>query len=271
MTTIKPKRSGSGAISAQRRREIVGILRRIEREEHARILLAVESGSRAWGFASPDSDYDVRFIYVRRLDWYLALDARRDVIELPISGELDVNGWDLQKALRLLLKPNPVLLEWLQSPIVYCSARGFARRMLRLAQDADHRHACAYHYARLGQRQFAIYIDGRDQVALKKYFYALRPALALTWLRNNPTGIVPMDMARLLAGVRLSRDVRRAVDRLMEAKSRTRELGVGARLPELDAFILAAFAESRDSTRPPPAGAELIARANALFRDQVMR
>jgi hypothetical protein len=271
MTRTRPKRSDPGTVSAERRCEIIGILRKIERDDDMRVLLAVESGSRAWGFASPDSDYDVRFIYVRRLDWYLALEDRRDVIELPIRGDLDVNGWHLQKALRLLLKPNPVLLEWLQSPIVYCAARGFARRLVGLAQRTDHRRACAYHYARLGQRQFATYIDRRERVVLKKYFYALRPALALTWLRSNPTGVVPMDMARLLVGVRLARDVRQAIDRLMEAKSRTREIGEGARIAELDAFILGAFAESRDSTRPPPAEPALIARANALFRDQVMR
>src|SRR4030081_1730205 len=94
-------------------------LRSVSEREHAAVLLAVESGSRAWGFPSPDSDYDCRFIYVRRRDDYLALYAPRDVIEFPIGGDFDVNGWDLGKALRLMLKGNAVVIEWLTSPYVY--------------------------------------------------------------------------------------------------------------------------------------------------------
>lgn len=94
-------------------------LQEIEKKENVKILLAVESGSRAWGFESPDSDYDVRFIYVRQKEDYLRLDKIRDVIELPLNDVLDMNGWDLQKALRLLHKSNPTLFEWLASPIVY--------------------------------------------------------------------------------------------------------------------------------------------------------
>ena len=92
---------------------------RIEDEEHIKIFLAVESGSWAWGFASPDSDYDVRFVYVRRTEDYLRLEMVRDVIELPINDVLDINGWDLQKTLKLLYKSNPTLFEWFSSPIVY--------------------------------------------------------------------------------------------------------------------------------------------------------
>ena len=99
--------------------QIYNKLREIEKTENVRILLAVESGSRAWGFASPDSDYDVRFIYVRPKDDYLRLDPVRDVIELPLDEVFDINGWDLQKTLRLLYRSNPTLFEWFSSPIVY--------------------------------------------------------------------------------------------------------------------------------------------------------
>ena len=101
------------------RKQILEKLRLIEQEHDVQILFAVESGSRAWGFPSPDSDYDARFVYARSVDWYLSIDPGRDVIELPIEGDLDINGWDIQKALGLLLKPNPVLLEWLSSPVRY--------------------------------------------------------------------------------------------------------------------------------------------------------
>ena len=101
------------------REKIQDQLHRIEDEEHIKILLAVESGSRAWGFASPDSDYDVRFVYVRRTEDYLRLEMVRDVIELPVNDVLDINGWDLQKTLKLLYKSNPALFEWFSSSIVY--------------------------------------------------------------------------------------------------------------------------------------------------------
>ena len=89
------------------RQAIDGALEAIEAEDNVRILFAIESGSRAWGFPSPDSDYDVRFVYARPLDWYLSLEPGRDVIERPINDDLDIGGWDLQKALKLMLKPNP--------------------------------------------------------------------------------------------------------------------------------------------------------------------
>ena len=107
------------AVPDEARARVMADLCRIEREESVRILFAVESVSRAWGFPSPDSDYDARFVYVREPDWYLSLESGRNVIELPIQDDFDVNGWDIRKALLLIMKPNPVLIEWLSSPIRY--------------------------------------------------------------------------------------------------------------------------------------------------------
>src|SRR6478609_457570 len=109
------------------------VLARLEAEQNVRVLYACESGSRAWGFASRDSDYDVRFLYVHRRDWYLSVEDRRDVIEKPIAEDLDVSGWELRKALRLLRKSNPPLHEWLKSPIVYCHDPVFAAEFGALA------------------------------------------------------------------------------------------------------------------------------------------
>src|SRR5688572_12295092 len=108
--------------------EIQRRLADVEEADGARILYAVESGSRAWGFPSADSDYDVRFVYIRSRDWYLSvnLESRRDVIERPIVDHIDLSGWDIRKALRLFAKSNPPLLEWLSSPIVYRDDLGFA-------------------------------------------------------------------------------------------------------------------------------------------------
>lgn len=113
---------------------ILNKLKQIEKDNNVKIILAVESGSRAWGFASPDSDYDVRFIYARPKNEYLRLDEVRDAIELPISDELDINGWDLQKALRLIYKSNPTLFEWFSSPIVYIETE-FADKFREIMRD----------------------------------------------------------------------------------------------------------------------------------------
>src|SRR4029079_5853412 len=106
----------------------------IAREHEVKIPLAIESGSRAWGFPSRDTDYDCRFIYIRNLEDYLSLFPPRDVIETPLNGDLDVNGWDLAKAIRLLLKGNAVVIEWLTSPIIYTADEQFRDTFLSLAE-----------------------------------------------------------------------------------------------------------------------------------------
>ena len=114
----------------------------IEANDHVRIVYACESGSRAWGFPSVNSDYDVRFIYIRPTEWYLSIDEKRDVIEYPIDELLDITGWDLKKALKLLRKTNPPLLEWLGSPIVYLEKGSFAEKMRQLAKEFYSPTAC---------------------------------------------------------------------------------------------------------------------------------
>lgn len=133
------------------REKIQEQIRRIEESENIKILLAVESGSRAWGFASPDSDYDVRFVYIRRPEDYLRLDAIRDVIELPIDDILDINGWDLQKTLRLLYKSNPTLFEWFSSPIVYQETE-FADKLRDLMMHYFSSKKTLYHYISMAEK-----------------------------------------------------------------------------------------------------------------------
>ena len=168
-------------------------LQAIAEREPVDVLLAVESGSRAWGFPSPDSDYDCRFIYVRRRDDYLALFPPRDVIECPVDAVLDLNGWDLAKALRLLLKGNAVVIEWLTSPFAYAGSARFRAEATELARQAAVPAAIARHYLHLGERQRRTYFADARAVPLKKMFYALRPAVALRWLRLHPgEAVAPM-------------------------------------------------------------------------------
>ena len=242
----------------------------IEQNERARILFAVESGSRAWGFPSPDSDYDVRFVYVRHTDWYLSIDQRRDVIELPIEGDLDINGWDLKKALYLLLKPNPVLLEWTRSPIIYRADHAAMRKIATLGEKVAHQRPSSHHYLHLAESQYRRFIADETRVPLKKYFYSLRPALALMWLRMNPNAPVPMNLGELRGGVSLPADVSGFLDELLEKKAVTKELGDGVRHEALDRLIENEIEMAKDSLSDLPAGdVDLIDEANVLFREIV--
>ena len=227
----------SHAIDPTMRREIVQRLAAIEATHEVRLLLAVESGSRAWGFPSPDSDYDVRFIYVRPRDWYLSLAPGREVIESPIEDDIDLNGWDVRKALGLLLKSNAVVSEWMLSPIRYRTDDPFITGLAALADDLLNPRAIAYHYARSGKLAADRWLDGEGDVPVKKYFYALRPALAIRAIRLNPASRPPMNLQALVAASDLPAALIEQIDGLVEAKARTNERSNGTRLPEIDALI----------------------------------
>ena len=134
----------------------------IEEAESVAILYACESGSRAWGFESDDSDYDVRFIYLRPTRWYLTIQSKRDVIEKPIDDELDVCGWDVPKALELLRKSNPPLLEWLQSPIIYSEKSTFVERLRDLLDEYYSPMSCMYHYLHMAENNFREYLKDQE-------------------------------------------------------------------------------------------------------------
>jgi predicted nucleotidyltransferase len=225
---------------------IDSLLDRIVREQRVAIPLAIESGSRAWGFPSPDSDYDCRFIYVRTVDGYLSPWVSRDVIETPLIGDLDVNGWDLGKALKLLLKGNAVIIEWLNSPFAYRGDPVFRADFLAFANRHADRTMIARHYLHLGERQRRVYFPDGGEVALKKLFYALRPAAALRWLRVHPdAAIAPMHFPTLMRACDPPKALATLVEDLIIRKAETRELG-SAPLPGLIAdFVDGEFAAAR--------------------------
>ncbi len=240
----------------------------IEQAESVRILYACESGSRALGFASPDSDYDVRFIYVHPRDWYLSIDLerRRDVIERPIEDVLDINGWDLRKALQLMLKSNPPLFEWLYSPLVYRAQPGFREAMLALAPAYYFPLGCAWHYLHMAQGNFREYLQS-EQVRLKKYLYVLRPLLAVRWLESG-RGVVPMPFRDLVKTLISPGELRDAIEHLLRLKQSGAELAWGPRIPALSDWISAELA--RLANGPPalaPATKPGLEPLNALFRE----
>jgi predicted nucleotidyltransferase len=209
----------SEPVSGEWRALICEKLAQIERDDGVKVLLAVESGSRAWGFHSPDSDYDVRFIYARPIDWHLHVEPGRDVLEYPISGELDISGWDLRKTLGLILGSNAVVLEWLQSPITYAQAPGFRDILTDFARQSLARKPVLWHYRRLAERQSERLINDDGSLRLKRYFYLIRPVLALRWLRLHPDlATPPMDMGQLMLGCALPDNIQRAILDLIDRK-----------------------------------------------------
>jgi uncharacterized protein len=203
-------------VSPEVRTRVLAELDAIEKRHDVRVLFACESGSRGWGFASPDSDYDVRFLYVHKLDWYLRVEAERDVIEVPIDDALDISGWELRKSLQLLRRSNPTLFEWLDSPIVYCEDAAVAHRLRALAPGFFSERKSRWHYLSMAKRNFRGYLQG-ETVRHKKYLYVLRPLLA--------------DVMVADAGLRDE------INALLAVKMAAGEAERGPRYPLIHAFI----------------------------------
>ena len=222
-------------VSDEMRATVLENLAELERRHGVTVLFACESGSRGWGFASPDSDYDVRFVYVNRLPWYLTVEPGRDVIEQPISGELDINGWDLRKTLQLLRESNPTLLEWLRSPIVYSQAEPWADRLRVLAEEGFSPVRGYHHYVSMAKKNLREHLYG-EVVRYKKYLYVLRPLLAARWIREGH-GVPPMRFAELAAHTLTDRALIDEINALIEVKMRAGESATSPRWIGIHAFI----------------------------------
>ena len=208
-------------------------LNEIERRESVRIIHCVESGSRAWGFASPDSDYDVRFIYIKPKEYYLRLDKTRDVIEWQLDDTLDINGWDIQKTLRLLHHSNPTLFEWNSSPIVYRTTKEW-KAVSDVINDYFLKKSGLYHYLSTAKGNYREYLKG-ETVRLKKYFYVIRPLLACKWILAEQTP-PPMLFSTLMDRC-LDEEIKPDVQMLLKLKMETPEVGEGKRIGSINRYI----------------------------------
>lgn len=221
------------SIGFDMRERILEELKKIEEKENVRIIMAIESGSRAWGFASPDSDYDVRFIYVREKEEYLKLEGIRDVIEWQLDEMLDINGWDIKKALQLLHKSNPTVFEWCASPIVYMEREEFSWLKELLPQYFSVKKSL-FHYWHMAETNYREYLKG-DEVRVKKYFYVLRPLMAAKWILDKKCA--PPMLFDDLVEAELEDELRPELTRLLELKKTLPEMGMAPRIQIMNDYI----------------------------------
>ena len=245
--------------------KILNNLKLLEEKENMKILYACESGSRAWGFPSADSDYDVRFIYVRQKEWYLRVDHElcRDVVEQPISDLLDINGWDLKKALKLMRKSNPALIEWLNSPVVYRKNVKFTECIKSLIADHYSPRSCFYHYSQMAIRNFKKDLRS-ENVKIKKYFYVLRPILAMQWIEQD-RGVVPMEFEPLVNELIHNQKLKEAIDNLIKEKRQGLESDYSPKIGIISDFIEKELLRFKDKALEQPENVTDFSLLNPFF------
>lgn len=238
-------------------------LKTIEKAHDVRIIYACESGSRAWGFPSSDSDYDVRFIYMHPPDWYLTVTERDDVLERPPNKEIDISGWDVRKALQLLRRSNPPLLEWLSSPVVYRSDDSAIAPFITLSRKSFLPETACHHYLSMARNSVAKFGDA-EEARVKHYLYALRTALCAAWVaarREQP----PVLIQELLQEFLPHGAMREYVDQLILRKSGETEKALVKRSSDFEAYLHAQI-EKAFSCIPKNAGTLPIELCDRTFR-----
>lgn len=243
-------------------------LKAIADDRNLRILLACETGSRAWGFPSLDSDYDVRIVYVHERDWYISLNERKDSLELMLDdGELDITGWELRKSLRLLWKSNPPLLERIQSPIIYKSNAEFLAGIKPLAARCYSPIATMHHYLSMALK-FREAMAGQEEGKLKGFFYALRTTLACKWIMEQDSP-PPIEFGLMLHGLGIRSGLIERVDQLIELKSGKTEAYIHPMDKELLSLMNDVLATAEQKAKTLPAAKADMKELDAFFREMV--
>jgi uncharacterized protein len=241
---------------------ITKALDRIEEEYRVKIILACESGSRAWGFPSRDSDYDVRFIFVNPKDAYLSIADNRAVIEIPIDDLLDINGWDLKKSLQLMRKSNSPLMEWLSSPIQYQVRPEAYDKLVALSRLAFMPKTSCHHYLAMARRSVEQFQE-KEKVKPKTYMYAIRPVLCCQWIIDRMEQ-PPMHMDDLLAGIGADRSFKEEVTRLIARKKDQTEKDTVNRSEIVENYLRRLIAELPDHIPDNPPKPDLDLFDNAF-------
>jgi predicted nucleotidyltransferase len=238
----------------------------LEQSENIKILYACESGSRAWGFASPDSDFDVRFIYARPINDYLGITELPDNAGLPVNEVLDIGGWDIKKALKLFLKSNSTLYEWLQSPIVYQESSACADDLRKLMPNYFSLRSGANHYLSMAHNTLRDDLQTKE-VKLKRYFYALRPALACLWIIEKQT-VPPMEFEQLRVMI-TDNEVQNAINDLLERKKIANEKAFITNIPVLNHWLSDTLDWCKEHIPTLPSGKKSPDELNNLFRKHI--
>lgn len=215
--------------------EIKKALTDVEEKLDVKILYAVESGSRAWGFASTNSDWDVRYIFIHKLDWYFQIDIKKDSREEILPNDIDLAGWELKKALRLFRKSNPPLLEWLRSPIVYLQQFSTIDKLRGMTKQYFSPRSCLLHYFHMAEGNYRDYLQ-KDIVRVKKYFYVLRPILACEWIKETNT-MAPMKFQTLVDSQVTDKYIKMEIENLLTRKISGEELNEEPRIQILNDFL----------------------------------
>lgn len=233
------------------RREIPVHLYHIEKEHEVKILLAVESGSRAWGFESKDSDWDVRFIYIHKPEWYFKVEQQRDTIEYVYNDRLDMVGWDLKKALSLLYKSNPSILEWLHSPIIYRCEDYFSQRLATVEDNYFNPIKLMYHYNHIYKKHNQRYLQ-QEGYPMKRFLYYLRGILACKWIEQKMT-LPPVSFMELVDATVEDKIIVAKIEDLIQIKRGDKECDINVVDESLVAYARhwdEYFEQKIDSFRP---------------------
>ena len=253
------------------RKEALRRIKAAEEEHQVRVLYAIESGSRAWGFASPNSDFDVRFIYIRPKEWYLSVDLedRRDVIEYKIVDEIDINGWDIRKALKLFWKSNPAFVEWLKSPITYVDDGFFAEASRDILTEVYSIENGIHHYKSMAKKNYRGYLKA-DIVPLKKYFYVLRALLSIMWLeRKGEPAPIEFDILREM--IKEHQHLDNEVSKLLDIKAKSEEKDMGPQVKVINEFIESELARLEATSPPKNHQKRDIEKLNRIFKESLER
>lgn len=245
-------------------------IRDIEETQDIKVLLACETGSRAWGFPSPDSDYDVRLIYRHRMDWYLSLLSPKDTFEVMLeNNNFDISGWDIRKALGLLWKSNPPLLERIQSPIIYVADEEFLTDINLIAPRYYSRVATIHHYLSMAKKCFEE-INGQESYKLKKFFYALRAAVACRWVLETDR-IPPIQFSEMLEGIHIPGNLYERVGELIKLKFGEDESYIHEGEAPLIAFIEESITLGEKYGKYLPAASGNMFELDAFFKNIIKK
>lgn len=240
----------------------------LEKENGIKILLACETGSRAWGFPSPDSDFDVRIIYKHHKDWYLSLTEEKDTIECFYeNNDIDISGWDLRKSLRLIWKSNPPLLERIQSPIIYHDDKDFLAGINSIAQKTYSRIATIHHYLSMAKKALDEVVNSNDY-KLKRFFYALRASVACLWILEKEE-IPPIEFGKMVNGLDLSVNLTNRINELIELKSTISETYLHNGEQDLIKFMESCLERADNESKSLPASKGQMSELNEFFRNTI--